>query len=74
MASALRGVDWEDLTEYLPAVVVALTTPFTFSIASGIGLGFITYAVVKVIAGRAGEVGGAVWLVAALSVLRFALT
>ena len=34
-------------TEYLPAVVTALATPFTFSIATGIGLGFITHAVVK---------------------------
>jgi len=73
MASALRDVDWEDVTEYLPAVVVALTTPFTFSVASGIGLGFITYAVVKAIAGRAGEVGPAVWLIAALSLLKFAI-
>src|SRR6185312_10456723 len=73
MASTLREVDWEDVTEYIPAVVVALTTPFTFSIASGIGLGFITYAAIKIIAGRTGEVGGAVWLIAALSLLRFAL-
>ncbi|MBV8915851.1 MAG: NCS2 family permease, partial [Acetobacteraceae bacterium] len=73
MASALRDVHWDDPTEYIPAVVIALTTPFTFSIASGIGLGFITYAAVKVIAGRAGEVGGAVWLIAALSLLKFAI-
>ncbi|GAC1345669.1 MAG: solute carrier family 23 protein [Acetobacteraceae bacterium] len=73
MASALRDLDWEDITEYLPAVVVALTTPFTFSIASGIGLGFITYAAVKLVAGRVREVGAAVWLIAAASVLRFAL-
>ena len=73
MASALRDVDWDDVTEYLPAVVVALTTPFTFSVASGIGLGFIAYAVVKAIAGRAGEVGAAVWLIAALGLVKFAL-
>ena len=74
MASALRDLHWEDVTEYLPAVVITLTTPFTFSIATGIGLGFITYAVVKVIAGRGAEVGGAVWLIAGLSLLKFALS
>lgn len=73
MAGALRDVAWDDTTEYLPAVVIAIATPFTFSIATGIGLGFITYALVKVIAGRAGEVGGAVWLIAAASLLKFVL-
>ena len=73
MAGALRDVAWDDTTEYLPAVVIAVATPFTFSIATGIGLGFITYALVKVIAGRAAEVGGAVWLIAAATSLKFAL-
>ncbi len=73
MAGALRGLDWDDVTEYLPAVVIAIATPFTFSIASGIGLGFIAYAVVKTIAGRVREVGGAVWLIATACLLKFAL-
>ena len=68
---ALRDVAWDDVTEYLPAVVIALATPFTFSIATGIGLGFVTFAAVKVVAGRAGEVGGAVWVIAAASVVKF---
>jgi AGZA family xanthine/uracil permease-like MFS transporter len=73
MAKSLRELDWEDTTEYLPAIITALAMPFTFSIATGIGLGFITYAGVKLVAGRPGEVHGAVWLIAALSALKFAL-
>jgi AGZA family xanthine/uracil permease-like MFS transporter len=73
MARALKDLDWEDTTEYLPAVVVAITVPLTFSIATGIGLGFIVYALIKTIAGRPGQVGGAVWLIAAASALRFAM-
>jgi AGZA family xanthine/uracil permease-like MFS transporter len=73
MARALRDVDWEDLTEYLPAVITALALPFTFSIAAGIGIGFIVHAAVKSLAGRAREVSGAVWLIAAASALKFAL-
>ena len=73
MAGALRDVAWDDMTEALPAVVVALATPFTFSVATGIGLGFIAHAGVKVLAGRAREVGAAVWVVAVACVLKFAL-
>lgn len=73
MLGALRDVAWDDVTEALPAVVVALATPFTFSIATGIGLGFIAHAAVKVLAGRGREVGAAVWVVAAACALKFAL-
>ncbi|WP_302466792.1 NCS2 family permease [Teichococcus wenyumeiae] len=73
MMQGLRDLAWDDTTEYLPAVVTAISMPFSFSIATGIGLGFITYALVKVVAGRAGEVHGAVWLIAALSAIKFYL-
>ncbi|MBU8546046.1 MULTISPECIES: NCS2 family permease [Roseomonadaceae] len=73
MAKGLQDLAWEDTTEYLPAILTALAMPFTFSIATGIGLGFLSYALVKTMAGRAGEVHGAVWLLAALSAVKFAL-
>lgn len=73
MARSLQELNWEDATDYIPAIVTALAMPFTFSIATGIGLGFIAHAGGKAIAGRAAEVHGAVWLIAALSVLKFAL-
>jgi adenine/guanine/hypoxanthine permease len=73
MARALRDLNWEDLTDYLPAVITALALPFTFSIAAGIGIGFIVYAAVKTLAGRWREVSGAVWLIAAASGVKFAI-
>lgn len=73
MAKSLEELDWADATDYMPAIVTAIAMPFTFSIATGIGLGFITHAGVKLVAGRPGEVHGAVWLIAALSALKFAL-
>jgi adenine/guanine/hypoxanthine permease len=73
MARALRDVDWEEATEYVPAVILAIGIPFSFSIAAGIGLGFIVYVVVKAAAGRIGEIAGAVWLIAGLSLLKFVL-
>ncbi len=44
MARSLAEIDWNDMTEAAPAVVAAITMPLTYSIATGIGLGFITYA------------------------------
>ncbi len=73
MTAALQHLRWDDASEYVPATIVAVATPFTFSIATGIGLGFIVYVVVKLLAGRVGDIAGAVWVIAGLSALRFAL-
>jgi AGZA family xanthine/uracil permease-like MFS transporter len=73
MARGLAEIDWEDVTEYAPAVVTALAMPFTYSIATGIGLGFITYAVIKIIAGKAGEAAPAVLVLAVLFAIKFAV-
>jgi AGZA family xanthine/uracil permease-like MFS transporter len=74
MAQALKSMDWGDETEYLPAMLTVLAMPFTFSIATGIGLGFLAYAGIKTLAGRAGEVHGAVWLLSALCAVKFAVS
>ena len=71
MARALRDLDWNDLTECVPAIVTATAMPFTYSIATGIGLGFIAYAAIKLIAGRASELNAGVAAVAALFVVKF---
>ena len=64
-------IDWEDATEFAPAVLAAVLMPLTFSIANGIAIGFITYAVVKIFSGRMSEINPAVLLVAALGVLHY---
>ncbi len=71
MARALRDIEWGELTEAVPAIVTAIAMPFTFSIATGIGLGFITFAAVKLLAGRAADLSPAVVTVAGLFVIRF---
>jgi AGZA family xanthine/uracil permease-like MFS transporter len=72
MTRGLTEIDWEDPTEYAPAVVTALAMPLTFSIATGIAFGFITYAAVKLISGRYREVSSAVAVLAILFAARFA--
>ena len=52
MARPLADVAWANVTESAAAVVTVIAIPLTFSIADGIGLGFLTYVVIKVIAGR----------------------
>jgi adenine/guanine/hypoxanthine permease len=74
MARGLADIDWDDVTEYAPAVVAAITMPLTYSIATGIGLGFITYAVIKLIAGRAKEASPAVFVLAILFAIKFAVS
>ncbi|WP_119165726.1 NCS2 family permease [Algihabitans albus] len=72
MTRGLAEIDWEDVTEYAPAVLTALAMPLTFSIAHGIGLGFIAYALVKILTGRISECSVAVLIIAAAFVLKFA--
>ncbi len=70
MMHTLKEVNWEDLTEAAPVVVVLLLTPLTFSIAHGITLGFITYAVAKALSGKAHELNPSVWILAGLLLLK----
>jgi xanthine/uracil/vitamin C permease (AzgA family) len=63
----------KDATEYAPAVVAAITMPLTYSIATGIGLGFITYAACKVVSGRFKEASPAVMILALLFAVKFAV-
>lgn len=74
MTRGLAEINWEDMTEYAPAVVAAIAMPLTYSIATGIGLGFITYALVKALAGRWQEVSPAIWALAVLFAIKFAVS
>jgi len=64
-------INWEDVTEYAPAVLAAIIMPFTFSIAYGIALGFIAYVLIKLLSNRAEELNTGSWTIAAISVLYF---
>jgi len=72
MARGLAELDWDDPTEYAPAVVTALAMPLTFSIANGIALGFISYAAVKLLSGRFSEAGPALTTLALLFIAKYA--
>jgi len=71
MMSSLKAIDWDDLTEYAPAVCTTVMMAFTFSIANGIAFGFITYTVLKVGTGKSSQVSKGVWALTALFVAKF---
>ena len=47
MAASLGAIKWDDATEYIPALITGLLMPLSYSIATGIGLGFIAYVMLK---------------------------
>lgn len=72
MTRGLAEINWDDLTESAPAVMTAVAMPFTFSIADGIAFGFISYAVIKILAGRFADLKPAVLVIAGLWVVKLA--
>jgi AGZA family xanthine/uracil permease-like MFS transporter len=72
MARSLADLDWHDITESAPAVVAAIAMPLSFSIAEGIGLGFISYILIKIISGRARDCSIAAYVIAVIFGLKYA--
>jgi AGZA family xanthine/uracil permease-like MFS transporter len=71
MVRSLTEIDWDDATEYAPAVVTAIAMPLTFSIANGIALGFVAYAGVKLLSGRPRRIGWPMGVLAVLFIAHF---
>ncbi len=73
MMSVAREIAWDDFEEAIPAFVIMLVMPFTWSITNGIGAGFVTYVAIKVLSGRGGRVHWMLYLAAAAFVVYFIL-
>ena len=72
MTESIGRVAWADSTDAIPAFVTILATPLTFSIATGLSLGLISYTLVKVAAGRFREISPVIWVLTVLFILRYA--
>jgi len=72
MMSGLERLHWQDHTEALPALLIIVMVPLSFSIANGIAAGFLSYVILKVAAGKSREVSFAAWVMAAIFTARFA--
>jgi len=73
MMMQISGIDWKNIEVALPAFLVIVLMPFTYSITVGIGAGFIAFVVLKVALGKAKLVHPLLWVCAALFVVYFAL-
>jgi adenine/guanine/hypoxanthine permease len=72
MCGSVAKVDWEDFSEAFPAFLTLLATPLTFSIATGLSLGVISFTFLKLGAGKYREISPLIWILTALFVLRYA--
>jgi adenine/guanine/hypoxanthine permease len=74
MMTQIKDIDWSDVTIALPAFLTIILMPFTYSIAVGIGAGFITHVVLKVATGKSKSIHPLLWVVAGAFVIYFATT
>ena len=72
MMMQVGGIDWTRFDVALPAFLTIVVMPFTYSIANGIGVGFIAFTVMALFAGKAREIHWIMWLISALFVVYFA--
>jgi len=71
MTESVAQVNWKDFTEAFPAFVTLITTPLTFSIATGLSLGVISYAIAKLAAGKYREISALQWILTVLFIVRY---
>jgi adenine/guanine/hypoxanthine permease len=71
MCGVVAKIKWDDLSEALPAFLTLVVTPLTFSIATGLSLGLLSYTLVKLGSGRSREISPLIWILAGLFLLRY---
>lgn len=72
MTHSLVKIDWDDITEAAPVVIAAVTMPLTFSITTGIALGFISYSALKILTGRISALNSAMLILPLLFIVKMA--
>jgi AGZA family xanthine/uracil permease-like MFS transporter len=72
MMSGMEKLDWSDMSELVPALLMIVMIPLTFSIANGIAVGFISYVVIKLSVGRRADISPGAYVLALIFLLKFA--
>ena len=73
MAQSTKHINWDDITEYTPSMLIVVTMPLTFSITEGIGIGFISYVAIKLVAGRYKDISPAMYILALVFLAKYAI-
>jgi len=71
MMKCVTRINWEDLTEAIPAFLTIIIMPLTVSITEGIAFGFISYSLLKLVTGRGREVHWIIYLFSVLFIFRY---
>lgn len=71
MFAAIREIEVTDLHDGFPALITLIMMPLTYSITNGIGAGFVTYAFLRLVSGRAREIHPLLWIVSLAFVIYF---
>ena len=71
MLGGMEKLDWSDNTELLPALIMIIMIPLTFSIANGIAIGFISYVVLKLSSKKAADISLGAWFLFLIFVMKF---
>jgi AGZA family xanthine/uracil permease-like MFS transporter len=72
MCGAIARVQWDDFSEAFPAFLTLVATPLTFSIATGLSLGLLSFTFIKVGTGKYREISPLIWVLSVLFLLRYA--
>jgi AGZA family xanthine/uracil permease-like MFS transporter len=72
MCSSMAKVKWDDYTEAVPAFLTLIATPLTFSIATGLSLGLLSFTFLKLFTGKRKEISPLIWVLSVLFLLRYA--
>ena len=71
MLSGMEKLDWSDFSELLPALIIIVMIPLTFSIANGIALGFISYVALKIGKGDINKISSGAWFLTLIFLSKF---
>ena len=71
MMSGMEKLNWSDSSELLPALIIIVMIPLTFSIANGIALGFISYVVLKIASGQFKKISSGAWFLTIIFLSKF---
>ena len=69
----ITDIEWNDISESAPAILAMISMPLTYSISNGIALAFVSYALIKIFTGKFSTTSPAIWVIAILSVVSFAV-
>jgi AGZA family xanthine/uracil permease-like MFS transporter len=74
MMKCVKNIEWEDITEAIPAFLAIIVMPLTLSITEGIAFGFIAYSLLKLVSGKGKQVNWLIYLFSVLFILRYIIS